>query len=291
MGMPNHLYKTTDATWGFIGQGVSSVGNMFAANNIYGGNMAWLKGLQGVVDRQFEMDKERVEFESGLQADRIRHEAELDSLITDFRISDARRREDLIRQHAKSVLYAAGEGEKRLREQGRTVVGAQRASIAGSGLAGDVGSNSEAVRQTGDRIEEEAGILRYNTQLAIYGIDMQAAEVAKERLASEIYKSGIGNMADIDARLTLLAGSAETSALRGRANLEKLNINSKEFEVRQQRNAALLGSFTELADTINKGFDSLQIVKKKPDVRVPPAFQIPASPLLPESLRRGIYNN
>ena len=50
---------------------------------------------------------------------------------------------------------------------------------------------------------------------------MQAAEVAKERVESEIYKSGIGKMADIDARLTLLAGSAEESALRGREDYVK----------------------------------------------------------------------
>ena len=49
-------------------------------------------------------------------------------MLADFRISDSKRREDLIRSRAKSALYAAGVQEKRLREHGRAVAGARARS-------------------------------------------------------------------------------------------------------------------------------------------------------------------
>ena len=263
MGMP------TDSTFGFAGSGISTIGNMFAANNIAGGQLSFLEGQKGIIDRQYETDKERVDFEAALRADRIQHGADIDSLAADLRISDARRRENLIKQRAKSILYTSGEHEKRLREHGRAVTGAQRAAVAASGLASDSGSYEEAIRQTGDRIEEDAGILRYNLQLAVFANDLDAAEAAKEARVTEIYKSGVQKAADIDKRLTLLAGESESLALRSRANIAKLNIDSQKFAVQQSRNAALMGSFTELSASINSAFESLVPVQKKTSVRVP----------------------
>ena len=263
MGMP------TDATFGFAGSGISTIGNMFAANNIAGGQLSFLEGQKGIIDRQYEMDKERVDFEAGLRANRIQHDADIDAMTTDLRIFDARRREDLIKQRAKSILYASGEQEKRLREYGRAVSGAQRAAVAASGLSSDSGTYEEAIRQTGDRIEEDAGILRYNLQLAVFANDMDATEAAKEARVAEIYRAGIQKTADIDKKLTLLAGTTENIALRSRANIAKLNIDSQKFAVQQSRNTALMGSFTDIAASVNSAFESLTPVQKKTAVRVP----------------------
>ena|GEM_PF-5754852 len=265
MGMP------TDSTYGFIGQGVSTIGNMYSASILSNSQVNFLSGQKGAVDRQFDIDSERIGFEAGLRADQIRNNAEIEAMLADFRISDSKRREDLIRSRAKSALYAAGVQEKRLREQGRAVKGAQRAAVASSGLSSDSGTYEEAIGQTGDRVEEDAGILRYNTQLAIYGIDMEAAEVAIDRQGTELYKAGLGAMADIEAKLTLLAGDAERGALRNRADITKLNIDAQKFAVKQQRNVALISGLTELTGALDNAWKSLQQVpaQKKPEVRVP----------------------
>ena len=266
MGMP------TDATYGFLGQGVSSIGNMFAANTVASGQLSFLEGQKSIADRQLNIDSERVNFESVLRADYIRHSAELETMLTDMRISDAKRREDLIRQRAKSLLYAAGNQEKRLRERGRAVIGAQRAGIAGSGFSGDSGSYAEIVRQSGDLIEEDAGILRYNTQLAMFGVDMEAAGAAREYQADEIYRSGIGKMAGIESKMTLLAGESEKVALRAKTNITKLNIDAQKFAVQQQRAAALVGGITDVFGALDNAWKSLQkapVKKSDTPVRIP----------------------